>query len=201
MALRLLASVFFLCSSPPRRRRRISFLTRSRPTANWWPMSPTALKTLISMRFVRTCSSSRQAVERNVGYRPRPAAQVLTTRYGDCKDKSNLMRALLSSLGIESHLMVLSAEASWPVPLEWPSPLHFDHCILAICADGFSYSNAVATHPHLGRLLLFDPTDEFLPLGRARRQFSAAHLRSTRQPEVQFKKAQQMLGELERKFV
>ncbi len=99
------------------------------------------------------------------GYRPRPAARVLTTRYGDCKDKSNLMRALLSSLGIESHLMVLNAEASWPVPLEWPSPLHFNHCILAICANGFSYSNAVATHPRLGRLLLFDPTDEFLALG------------------------------------
>ncbi len=43
--------------------------------------------------------------------------------------------------------------------------------------------------------------NEFLPLGRARRQFSAAHLRPARQPEVQFKKAQQMLGELERKLV
>lgn len=39
--------------------------------------------------------------------------------------------------------------------------------------------------------------NEFLPVGRARRQFSGACLRSARQPETQFEKARRLLAELE----
>lgn len=40
--------------------------------------------------------------------------------------------------------------------------------------------------------------NEFLPVGRARRRFSAADLRPARQPEVQFEKARRLLNELRR---
>jgi hypothetical protein len=42
--------------------------------------------------------------------------------------------------------------------------------------------------------------NEFLPLGQARRQFSAAHLRPARQPEIQFEKARRLLNELDERW-
>ncbi|MCC6327018.1 MAG: DUF3857 domain-containing protein, partial [Acidobacteria bacterium] len=37
------------------------------------------------------------------GYKPRPSDLVLSRGYGDCKDKANLMRALLKSLKIDAY--------------------------------------------------------------------------------------------------
>ncbi len=63
------------------------------------------------------------------GYRPRPAAQVLTTRYGDCKDKSNLMRALLSSPRdrIAPHGTERRSVVAGPSGVAVPSPLQSLH--------------------------------------------------------------------------
>ena len=38
------------------------------------------------------------------GYKPRPSNVVLSRGYGDCKDKANLMRAMLKALKIDSSL-------------------------------------------------------------------------------------------------
>jgi len=108
------------------------------------------------------------AIQLNVsgggGYRPHPAAEVFAKSYGDCKDKANLMKAMLGSVGIESHLAVIRSDDPAYVREEWPSPIQFDHCIIAIRADAESTAAAVR-HPTLGPLLFFDPTDPNTPLG------------------------------------
>src|SRR5262249_27262140 len=44
----------------------------------------------------------------NGGYRPRAAHTVLATGYGDCKDKANVMRSMLHTVGIPSYPVVIS---------------------------------------------------------------------------------------------
>src|SRR5262245_21228188 len=46
-------------------------------------------------------------VGRGGGYRPHAAVDVFNKNYGDCKDKANLMRAMLKSLGVESYPVVI----------------------------------------------------------------------------------------------
>ncbi len=109
--------------------------------------------------------SIQMGLARGGGYRPRAAAQVFATSYGDCKDKATLLRALLASVGVESRLVAIHAFDRDYVRESWPSPQQFNHAILAIRVSGDVQAPAVLDHPRLGRLLLFDPTDEFTPFG------------------------------------
>jgi hypothetical protein len=109
--------------------------------------------------------SIQTGLGRGGGYRPHAASEVLARSYGDCKDKSNLMRALLAAAGIPSHLVnIWSGDATY-VREEWPTPQQFNHCILAIDTGGEPWPGPVVKLPTLGALLLFDPTDPHTPLG------------------------------------
>lgn len=99
------------------------------------------------------------------GYTPRAAPRVFRTNYGDCKDKATLLRALLATQGIASYPLIVQSGAALHIREEWPSPMQFNHAILAIQVDSTVDSPAVFTHPELGRLLIFDPTNEFTPIG------------------------------------
>ena len=96
---------------------------------------------------------------------PRPASRVFQCNYGDCKDKATLLRALLASQGIESYPVVVFSGGRTPIREIWPSPSQFNHCILAIKVDDSVTGPALLVHPRLGRLLVFDPTDEYTPAG------------------------------------
>ncbi len=99
------------------------------------------------------------------GYRPRPAAEVLQTGYGDCKDKANLMRTLLAEAGVEAWLMPVYLGDRRHVREEWPGPAQFNHCIVAIRAPEGVELPSVARETPLGPLLVFDPTDPHCTLG------------------------------------
>ena len=99
------------------------------------------------------------------GYRPHPATEVFAKSYGDCKDKANLMRAMLSVLKITSYMVSITADDSSYVRAEWASPHQFNHCIIAVKVGDETNAATVVTHPKLGRLLIFDSTDPYTPLG------------------------------------
>ncbi len=102
---------------------------------------------------------------RGGGYKPHLASLVLEKQYGDCKDKANLMRALLKSAGISAYMVsIFSGDRSYVHP-DWPSPQQFNHAIIAIKIPDSIQLGPVVTHPRLGRLLIFDPTDPYTPLG------------------------------------
>jgi transglutaminase-like putative cysteine protease len=106
------------------------------------------------------------SVQKGVGrYRPHPAAEVFAKRYGDCKDKANLMRAMLKVLGVESYpVLIFSGDPSY-VRAEWASPTQFNHCIIAVRIGPQTEAASVVHHPSLGRLLVFDATDDSTPVG------------------------------------
>jgi hypothetical protein len=99
------------------------------------------------------------------GMIPRPAPRVLQCNYGDCKDKTTLLRALLRSQGVESYPVIVYSGDPSHVRNEWVSPMQFNHCIIAIKVDDSISAPGVVTHPTLGRLLVFDPTNESTPPG------------------------------------
>lgn len=94
---------------------------------------------------------------------PRAAAQTLANRYGDCKDKAALMRAMLKVAGIPSNAVLVAIQE--PVALAVTSPFQFDHCIVAIpkSALGNRHELSLAT---VGEWVLFDPTDPAVAFGR-----------------------------------
>jgi len=109
--------------------------------------------------------SVQMNLTRGGGYTPHPAADVLARNYGDCKDKATLMRALLRAAGIESFLISIYALDRTFVRPEWPSPLQFDHAIIAVRVPPEVDLPTVIQYPRLGRLLVFDPTSTDTPLG------------------------------------
>ena len=108
--------------------------------------------------------SIQTGIGRGGGYKPHAAADVLQKNYGDCKDKANLMRALLATLDIPSYLVGIYAGDATYVKEEWPSPQQFNHAIIAIPVPRETKLPAVA-HGESGSVLFFDPTDEHTPLG------------------------------------
>lgn len=109
--------------------------------------------------------SIQTGVGRGGGYRPHTAIDVFAKSYGDCKDKANLMRALLKAVGIQSYLVSIYSGDRTFVREEWPSPQQFNHCIIAVKVSDEIQAATVVKHPSLGRLLIFDSTDNNTPVG------------------------------------
>ncbi len=99
------------------------------------------------------------------GYKPRASDLVLRRGYGDCKDKANLMRAMLKTLKIDSYpIAIYSGDPNF-VRAEWASPRQFNHAIIAVKVVDTTESATIMSHPKLGRLLIFDATDAYTPVG------------------------------------
>lgn len=99
------------------------------------------------------------------GMRPRPSNLVLSRGYGDCKDKANLMRAMLKTLKIESYPIAIFSGDPTFVRKEWATPAQFNHCIIAVKVSDETDAPTVIKNEKLGRLLIFDATDPYTPVG------------------------------------
>lgn len=100
------------------------------------------------------------------GFQPHPASDVFAHQYGDCKDKVTLLSAMLKEIGIDSYYVLIDTERGIVNP-KFPS-IRFNHAILAIrLPEKISDAGLYATlnDPKLGRLLFFDPTHPYVPLG------------------------------------
>ena len=109
--------------------------------------------------------SIQTGVGRGGGYRPHQAAEVFQKSYGDCKDKANLMRMMLKTIGIESYPVAIYAGDRSYVRPDWASPQQFNHAIIAVRVSDETDAPAVTAVDGHGRLLFFDPTDEYTPVG------------------------------------
>lgn len=69
---------------------------------------------------------------------PHSPAHVLGERYGDCKDKSNLLVQLLKSHNIEAYSALVSHRYRDGIENFLPSPSAFDHVIVNAIIDGKS---------------------------------------------------------------
>jgi hypothetical protein len=104
------------------------------------------------------------------GWQPHPASDIFVHRYGDCKDKATILSTMLKEIGVTSYYVSVNTERGTVTPAT-PATRWFNHEILAIkLPDGLEDTSLVAvlTHPKLGRLLIFDPTDDMTPIGQLR---------------------------------
>jgi len=66
------------------------------------------------------------------GYKPYRVDQILSRRFGDCKDKASLLHALLEAMGIDSRLVLLRMRHLGRIPDEPASLAVFNHAILYV---------------------------------------------------------------------
>jgi hypothetical protein len=118
-------------------------------------------------RFVQQVNyvSVQVNVSKGGGYKPHAASQVYQKLYGDCKDKANLMRALVKAAGLTAYPVAIYSGDRTHVTADWPSLSAFNHAISAIRVSSDTKAPGILEHPKLGRLLFFDPTDPFVPVG------------------------------------
>ena len=108
------------------------------------------------------------AVEIGIGgYQPHAASEVFAHQFGDCKDKATLLSSMLHEIGIDSYYVMVDTRA------------RFRSCRISFDATSITRSSpsafptrfptpafySVVNDPKLGRLLIFDPTNEHVPMG------------------------------------
>jgi hypothetical protein len=107
-------------------------------------------------------------VELGVGaYQPRKASEVLSLRYGDCKDKANLLLAMLREIGVDGTFLFVNTARGFVTPAS-PANLDFNHVIVAIKLPAAEFIPSLLTAVDtgkLGRVVIFDPTADLTPLG------------------------------------
>lgn len=96
------------------------------------------------------------AVEIGIGgYRPSPPGEVLTRKWGDCKDKALLLIDLLADAGIAAYPALVLADPDRRIDRDFPSPLGFNHMIVAVPADAVPLADG---DPVGDGFLFLDPT-------------------------------------------
>lgn len=73
------------------------------------------------------------------GYTPRQFAEICSTRYGDCKDKSKLYTAMARRLGLDACPALVNTRDGVILNDCLPSGQLFDHCIVRVEIDGKVY--------------------------------------------------------------
>jgi Transglutaminase-like superfamily/Domain of Unknown Function with PDB structure (DUF3857) len=148
--------------------RRVSSAEIKQQVAALTAAQPTLLAKIQALaNFVQT-DVRYVAIELGIGgWQPHAAADVFAHRYGDCKDKATLLATMLQEIGVEASYVIVNSRRG-AITESTPPNIGFDHVILAIQlpagVDGPGLL-ALATHPKLGRILFFDPTDTYTPLG------------------------------------
>ena len=70
------------------------------------------------------------------GFVPRQPGLVIEHGYGDCKDKSLLLAAILRNLGINASVALVNTRTGFGLANRLPSPFRFNHAIVRAEIDG-----------------------------------------------------------------
>lgn len=89
-------------------------------------------KALKIIRFVQNNIRYRGENHGVFTHTPKPPQRTLKKRAGDCKDKSNLMVAMLTSIGINARLVLVNTSYGKKLREFNPSPYHFNHMIVDV---------------------------------------------------------------------
>ncbi len=104
------------------------------------------------------------------------AADIYRNKYGDCKDKTTLLISMLAAVGVKAHYFHVHSERGVIAP-EIPS-LIGDHMITAIELPVGETDKKLESRVKTadGReLLIFDPTDEWTPVGLIREDLQGGY--------------------------
>lgn len=93
-------------------------------------------QTLLALKFVQQEIRYFGVEFGQNSHRPSFPADVVSRRYGDCKDKTVLLTAILRRLGVKAWPALVSGRSTKAVANELPSPGAFDHVVVAAEIDG-----------------------------------------------------------------
>ncbi len=106
-------------------------------TAGIMAAEPTAAgRAAAGLRFVQGVLRYHSVGVGDGGYRPRPVETIWETRYGDCKDASRLLVAVLRRMGVEAVPALVNTRIGPDLEHEPPNATAFDHCIVRVTIDG-----------------------------------------------------------------
>jgi hypothetical protein len=86
------------------------------------------------------------------GFVPRPPARVLRRRFGDCKDVTRLLLALLDGLDVSADPILVNSDERGGEFKGLANPYAFDHIIVVANFDGTLYPMDGTRDPQLGTL-------------------------------------------------
>ena len=117
------------------------------------------------------------AIEIGVGgFQPHSAGDIYRYGYGDCKDKVTLLKAMLREVGINSEYVLIDTHRGFinpEVPSSWGN-----HAIIAIelpdNVESKTYPSVITTKSGK-RYIVFDPTDEYTPVGSLRAELQDSY--------------------------
>lgn len=105
--------------------------------SNWEKSAKSAEeKALFALRFVQDEIRYLGMEEGLRAFQPDDPLDVLNQRFGDCKGKTQLLRAFLECLDISSHPCLVNANENPLLEGKLPSPFVFDHVITCIDLKG-----------------------------------------------------------------
>lgn len=106
-------------------------------TAGLMAAEPTAPGRVVAgLGFVQKALRYHSVGVGDGGFRPRPVETIWETRYGDCKDASRLLVAVLRRMGIEAAPALVNTRIGPGLEHEPPNATAFDHCIVRATVDG-----------------------------------------------------------------
>jgi tetratricopeptide (TPR) repeat protein len=88
----------------------------------------------------------------DAAYIPRSPAETLQRKYGDCKDKSALLIAMLRTAGMPAHLALLRTSPARDTDTELPGMGGFDHAIVYVPGTPAYWVDATDEYSRLGEL-------------------------------------------------
>jgi len=120
------------------------------------------------------------------GWQAHYAGDIYRNRYGDCKDKTTLLIAMLQAVGVRAHYLHVDSRRGIIDP-EAPS-LNGNHMITAIeLPEGENDPRLMARAKAANgkTMLIFDPTDEVTPVGLIRAALQGAYGNISNGPDSQ----------------
>lgn len=120
------------------------------------------------LRFVQCALRYHSIGVGEGGFRPRPVEAIWSSRYGDCKDASRLLTAVLRRLGVDACPALVNTWSGSSLGDALPSTTAFDHCIVRVRLDGRTWWLDATFPPQSGRLETMTPSAHHfaLPLER-----------------------------------
>ena len=102
------------------------------------------------------------------GYQPHLPADVFKNKYGDCKDKANLLISMLNKMKLRGYPALVGTRGDVEADPAAPTLATFDHMIVAFpVPDGLrSAVDKFPSYDSRNQILWMDPTSETDPLGQ-----------------------------------
>jgi hypothetical protein len=96
-------------------------------------------RVLAALRFVQEEVGNVNSADGNSGYEPAAPSSVAARRFGDDKEKTLLLVALLRALKVEAVPVLVSTRWQNALADFHPSPILFDHAIAAVTLEGQTF--------------------------------------------------------------